>query len=220
LGLAELFRASDAPERFILLSGSDYPIKPAERIIQDLAADPFDLYLQHRLIDRRATDSFSREMAKRYLRAVRRMPVIHWNHGKPRLGVKRFWVPGALSRPLLPWTKTFRCYAGVIWCAGNRHAAELIVAMNADNPLKRIYNDAPCSDEFYLHSLVCNRPDIRVSPDNKRYIQFEPGVPNPRMLGLDDLPAMIASSAHFARKFEPGDPVLDRLDEMVAPCRK
>jgi hypothetical protein len=36
------------------------------------------------------------------------------------------------------------------------------------------------------------------------------------VLGLDDLPAIISSEAHFARKFSAESPVLDELDKMLS----
>ena len=55
---------------------------------------------------------------------------------------------------------------------------------------------------------------LRLHPDNRRYVRFEPGSPNPRVLTLDDLDAALASGADFARKFD--DPaVLDELDRRL-----
>src|SRR5262249_19190201 len=46
-----LYEAPSAPDWFVLLSGADYPIKPASRIRDDLAASPYDAHIHHELID-------------------------------------------------------------------------------------------------------------------------------------------------------------------------
>ena len=41
------------------------------------------------------------------------------------------------------------------------------------------------------------------------------GGSHPKVLGVDDLPAIISSKAHFARKFAPDALVLDAIDKML-----
>ncbi|MDP9175513.1 MAG: hypothetical protein M3O30_16855 [Planctomycetota bacterium] len=212
LGLEALFRWDRAPKWFALLSGVDYPIKPATQILEDLNTDAYDLYIQNKVINRLDTDSFGHEMAHRYF--IRGIKLWYIDY-KLRLRCRPTGIPSLVSKLFLPWSKSFRCYSGLVWCSGNRKAAEAIMALHPSNSLKKHYRTTPCSDEFYIHSLACNQPGLRVSSDNKRYIDFRPGKPHPQTLRIDDIPAMVASGAHFARKFEQDDPVLDRLDEII-----
>jgi hypothetical protein len=41
------------------------------------------------------------------------------------------------------------------------------------------------------------------------------GQSHPQELGLNDLPEIISSKAHFARKFAPGSPVLNEIDKLL-----
>jgi len=50
-----------------------------------------------------------------------------------------------------------------------------------------------------------------------RYIDWRMGGYHPKTLGLDDIPRILASGAHFARKFDlaMGPEVFDAIDEIV-----
>ena len=45
-----LLRKCDKPESFILLSGSDYPVRPAAEIMAELSNTTYDVYLDNREI--------------------------------------------------------------------------------------------------------------------------------------------------------------------------
>jgi hypothetical protein len=42
-----MYESRTSPDWFILLSGADYPIKPASQIVRDLALSPFDVHIRH-----------------------------------------------------------------------------------------------------------------------------------------------------------------------------
>ena len=67
--------------------------------------------------------------------------------------------------------------------------------------------------EAFVQTVLASSP-LRLVNDNRRYAEFDPGSANPRVLGVDDLDAALASGADFARKFD--DPaVLDELDRRL-----
>jgi hypothetical protein len=69
-----------------------------------------------------------------------------------------------------------------------------------------------------LQSVLVNSGKFRFVPYGTHYIDFSKSRNNhPKTLGVADLPAMLASGAHWARKFNPGaDPeVLDILDRHI-----
>jgi hypothetical protein len=212
-GVRLLYSDSTAPDWFVLLSGADYQIKPTDQIIAELKTGGFDAYLAHRKIEAPPTDRFTLFMANRYLKKASHFWWIDWRLRRRR---KNFGIPMWLSKPLLPFSKSLACYAGSQWFTANRRCAQRLLELHdKGGPLREHYWRVPIADESYLHCLLCNQPDLRVSNDNKRYIDFSGGQQSPKTLGVDDLPAILASSAHFARKFEPDDPVLDRLDEII-----
>ena len=96
------------------------------------------------------------------------------------------------------------------------HVAERIVEWHDRNPwLGQHLEERWCSDETFFQTVICNLPGLRLSQGNRRYIDWSEGQAHPKMLGLADMPAIMASGAHFARKFAPGDAALDELDRML-----
>src|SRR6185312_4428849 len=48
--IGQLYASPQPPDWFVFLSGADYPIKPAARILSELEGGPFDAYIAHELI--------------------------------------------------------------------------------------------------------------------------------------------------------------------------
>jgi hypothetical protein len=65
-----------------------------------------------------------------------------------------------------------------------------------------------------FQTILGNARQINIHVESKHYIRWEPGH-HPRVLSQIDLPEMLASGAHFARKFAPGSRVLDILDDYI-----
>ena len=73
-------------------------------------------------------------------------------------------------------------------------------------------------DELFLQPVLVNSGKFRVSPAETHYVYFPGGKYNhPKTLGISDLPMMLDSGAHWARKFDSGTEVLDVLDRRVRP---
>jgi hypothetical protein len=66
-----------------------------------------------------------------------------------------------------------------------------------------------------LPHTILHASGLPLSGDTRRYTAWAPGSPHPALLTAQDLDAILASGADFARKFEPGAPVLDALDRVV-----
>lgn len=107
----------------------------------------------------------------------------------------------------------FRCYCGSQWFAANTKAAEILLAPQTQRLLKYFSGRFP-PDEAVFPTILGNATHIKVSSESKHYIHWEKGH-HPRVLGEADLPDMLVSSAHFARKFPAGSSVLDALDEHI-----
>lgn len=59
-----------------------------------------------------------------------------------------------------------------------------------------------------------NDPEIVTHPEMQLFARWRASA-HPDLLGVHDLSEMLASGRWFARKFQHGDPVLDRLDTVV-----
>ncbi len=78
---------------------------------------------------------------------------------------------------------------------------------------------ALCPDEAFPHTVLANDCSLKLSPRELRYYDFTGAVlGHPKLLGLDDLPLVMASGCYFARKFDLArDPyILDVIDERRA----
>lgn len=215
-GLETLYSRHDAPRWFAFLSGACYPAMHAGAVLSSLEEAGYDAYMHHELID---------PMAPR--RAYQRLCIwryFDWNvpyWGKSVVtGYRNIKTPDVIASQSAVYKDGFACYAGSQWFTARRSVAEYILRWSRENPwLAEHLLPRPCPDETYFHSIVCNAKQFRVSQNTSRCIDWSAGGWHPKSLAMDDLPAILSSGAHFARKFAPENPVLDVLDEhLEAEC--
>lgn len=215
----ELLYQTANPDWVINLSGADYPIKTADQILSDLETGEVDAHLHYEFIDPpNFAIQWQEEMWKRYY--------TRWIL-TPRFLVERFgWrrkfrlKPMVLFKPFLPFSSELRCYAGWQWFCVNRRAANYILEFHHTRPeLANHYRHVRFADESYFQTILLNAPQIKINRNNWRYIDWSRGGEHPKQLELADLPQLLESSAHFARKFDPDfdSQILDALDEIVLP---
>jgi hypothetical protein len=104
---------SDAPKWIVLLSGADYPIKPAARVLSDLHAGSFDAHMFLRRVEYVANpDRYQKEFQGRYF--GHRVLVPKWapHRGLYWKGVK---IPRWLWIGAPPFDDGLRCYMGSQW---------------------------------------------------------------------------------------------------------
>jgi len=209
-----LYGSGDGPRWFTLLSGCDYPLQPAARVLDDLDRGVYDAHIEHaRITPSAPPGSWERLCVDRYLRTSLRLP---WQR-EASLHVRQPLIVG----PFLPWSRRFQCFAGSQWFSANRDAARTILHSHQHNPrLRRFYERVQVVDESYFHTILANTPGLKLNNHNWRYIDWGSGGAHPRTLSSADLPAALASGCHFARKFnEATDPApLDQLDATAAPA--
>jgi len=207
-------------------------VLPAQSVLDQLALGGFDAYIDHRLVEYPWTpDSgvqyapYSFDSARwvplaydRYVAHQLWLPWYSWTRRKPikiRVATIR---SKSLVGPFNPFSETLKCYGGSGWFTCNRKAAERLLADNADNrALFAHYSKRFIPDESLPHTILCNQPDLKISKDSKRYIDWSQGGHHPKTLGMEDLPRILASGAHFARKFDlaKGVEVFDAIDATV-----
>lgn len=227
--LRRLYAGAD-PDWFVLLSGADYPIAPAARVRADLAEAGVDALIDYREAGsdpetalaefgprNPALDQFeapgNREMLHaRYKGAEVWLPMIRFNTPQgTRLG--RYTVHLPFENPWHPFSADFRCFYGDHWFSGSRKAARVLLnPTRRELRLQRYLYRRTVPEECYYQTVLCNRGDVRVARDNRRFTEWNGGGAHPALLTAGDLPQAIASGAHFARKFRPDDPVLDLID--------
>jgi hypothetical protein len=114
-----------------------------------------------------------------------------------------------------------RAYAGSQWWNLSREAVEYVLGFVDRHPdFRRYHEHTLLTEEIFFQSALVGagfegRDDL--VNDNLRFMRWPAGQSHPRVLGVDDLPAMLASGKLFARKFDPGTDaeVLVRLREHV-----
>lgn len=229
LALRRLFEWK-SPDWFVLLSGSDYPIKPGELIYSELLNSPYDGYLDYRPIEysklpKQSKDSgfdlgfrrpfFVRVAYDRYI--TRRIPyrcinrkgewcTWHWHIRHPRLVKSN------------PFKNGFKCFAGDVWMTARARCAELLLSSDAQvRELLDFYGKCWGPDESFFHTVLCNAPNLNLHNGNRRYEDWTMGKASPKLLGIEDLDRLLASNDHFARKFSDHHDVrvLDELDRLT-----
>jgi hypothetical protein len=228
LGLRTLYSRNE-PDWFMNLSTSDYPIKTGDEIIGELKDSTYDAYMNHRLLsyenipnlpqEHDAVQAFNRPSWSkvgydRYLARVIRYPSIN---KKGKRITRRIYLRHPMFAPSSPFDESFRCYGGDTWFTALSKCAEALIADTAKSKaLREYYSNREVPDESYYQTIVCNQPGVKICNDNRRYANWMAGGSHPKFLGVEDLPALEASTCHFARKFnEKSEPALDELDRKL-----
>lgn len=219
-----MYRSSDSPDWFILLSGADYPIKPANRIIKDLKFSPYDVHIHHEKIK---YNSYDREWQKLCYDRYHSLKILI-----PSVNKKFHYSPKSLvllRQPSIvknyhPFSESFCCFAGEHWFCANRKAAKYLIEFHNTKPAfasyyRKLDRYTIVPEESYYHTIFCNSPDLKVSENHWRYIDWSLGGCHPKTLGVEDLEKMKSSTAHFARKFDASRDrqILLRLNNFIYP---
>lgn len=197
----------------IVLSGADYPIKSAQTIYKELSEATVDAFVEHiHIHPSYPLDSAQQEYRRRYLRVM--LPINGRQIPLNRIPVP---LPFYVMRQFTVWRGNFECYVGSQWFCANRKSAEYLLNFHDRHSSKTspFFRGVPCSEESYPQSILCNTPDLRIANDNLRYIEMVGA--HAKTLTSADLPKLLASRAHFARKFDLSvdAKVLDAIDQAI-----
>ena len=164
------------PEWFVLLSATDYPIMPGQKVIKELQEGAFDLYMDYQLAERYPSASFQpvksrmgssepewrRKAYDRYVaKTIMFPPLIVREQSRRPILIRS----NLLLRPFLPYSKTWKCYAGDHWLTGSRKVAAVLLSetSNGRRTLKHLsHRFAP--DESFYQTLLANQTDLRILP--------------------------------------------------------
>ena len=229
LAALALLYEGGGPDWFVLLSASDYPIRRGDEVVSELAASPFDAYLDARPISgAKAAASLHGELNPKlghlsypsiervkwshYLGAELWIPIIR-RRPRWRLGRYTIHLPFA-ARNRLP--ERFGMFHGDHWFTGNRRTAQTLLNPRPEHLiLQRHLRMRSSPDECYYQTVLANTAGLSICLNNKRYADWTKLAAHPKDLTEPDLPEMFASGAHFARKFAPGSAALGGVDERL-----
>jgi hypothetical protein len=216
-----LLRHLDAHDWFVLLSGSDYPVRPATELVSELSITPYDAYLDHReLFD----GTLSRD--EEQISGFDDPDWVTYAYGQYctfRLG----WIPFPSRQRLLsglfPFRKRLvvlrnqsinrlirvfilnqpsRIYGGDSWFHAGQRAIDRLLDEATIQKLVRYYRNRNVPEESYFHTALANQVDLKICRANKRYANWKAGGSHPKWLDESDLTDIIGSGAYFARKFQ------------------
>lgn len=199
-GIETLLQGGDRFDYAILLTGQDYPLRPAPAIRDFFALQDGRSFLHH----------FSLPAPQEWRGGgMERFDRLH-----VRLGGRHLELP-ALGRRAFP--TGFRPYGGsAYWCLA-RPCIETVWALALRRPdFVRFFERVNIPDESFFQTALLNS-DLRgtIVNDDLRYIAWpDPESGSPAMLTMDDYGDMMASGKLFARKFDltVDSDVVDQLD--------
>jgi hypothetical protein len=226
------------------LTGQDYPLRPIGDIEAALAHCNVDGYLQYAPVFPQRTPSDADWGAGPEFRLCNpfdtavRFEYWHRRIGRPTSAKQRWLRPLMLLNLLQPWLRVslafstigtrrpntifnddFICYGGSFFCTLSAACVRYARDFARDHPdVVEYFRGMLAPDEVFLQTVLVNSRKFRFMPDAKRYLDFANSRNNhPKVLGVADLGRMLASNAHWARKFDQthDEEILDILDRRV-----
>jgi hypothetical protein len=216
------------------LTGQDYPIRPIADAEADLATNRADGYLEYfPALDHRQSNWPVHRARSRYLfrhhrvkglspSTMRRLrPLQAINRVQPIIRVHvAYGLTIGVRRPS-PFGPDFVLYGGSAYSTLSWPCvAYLLDFCEARPDVMHYYADTLSPVESLVQTALVNSKKFKLVNNCKRYFDFRGSKLNhPRFLGLEDVPAMVASGYDFARKIN--DPaVLDLLDTIISPAQR
>jgi hypothetical protein len=221
----QLLKSTADPDWVVLLSGSDYPVCPAPQILNDLEKTEYDAFLDHREIQYSKVPRWQNEQ-----HGFNRPDWV--NIAYNRYCAVEFWAPlptrdlfrfrrrrFAIRSPkvvklLAALRNTPKIYAGDFWFQANKKAISRLLGSSSSKIINYYYNRAH-PDEALFQTALCNQTDLKICAQHRRYSDWTEGGAHPKWLEVSDLPLILASQAHFARKFKADGAVQDFVDKTV-----
>jgi hypothetical protein len=197
------------PEWVVILSGSDYPVRHPDLVMNELASTSWDAFLDyHRIGAESGCESITGSVSA-------------YDHPEWIALARERYLGGGIRNTgrSVFFTTTRRCFAGDHWLTANRRAARaLLEAVQTDSSILEYFRNCLVPDEAVYQTILCNDSSLQICPDNRRYSDWSAGGLHPKNLEIDDLSAVFRSEAYFARKFAPESSALDYLDQAL--CRR
>jgi len=220
-------RANDSFKYFILLSGSDYPIKSNQFIYETLAASDLNFISINFRLDRDITHRFKVE--RFYLHDIPYFNPKAVRDPFARI-MQRFLYRVIHKLPDRRYPAGLIPYGGSQWWALTRSCVEYIVNFLAKNPeFLAFHHFSFAPDETMFHTIIKNSiyaDTISHDVEQGTTEEYEHGVhyidwkthdyDTPKLLNESDIAALSRTSALFARKFDvlQSQVLLQQLDQL------
>jgi hypothetical protein len=164
------------------ITGQDFPLKTRDQMLADLARHPHANHMQ----------------------------ILELSALRPHFRRRFHWVclelAGKLRRLPIPYPRPrgFRNdWFGEGWHILSREFCEWAVEAPVADACLRYFRYVKHPHESWMQAIMMASPFAdTVMPDNRRMIQWVRNSGNPKILTLEDLPALAASTDFFARKFD------------------
>jgi hypothetical protein len=192
-----------------LLSGQDYPIKPAESIYRFFSRHVGCTFL-----------SFEQQGSAWWEHAINRIEQYHSIY----FDFKFQYRLQAIANKVLPKRKfplPYTLYGGPLgswWTMGIDCATYLVDFLDKHAEVRRFSLFTWGSDEFLISTILMNSPlRDKIINDNYRYIDWSGGGANPKILTVEDAGALAHTYKLFARKFDINQDaeILDIIDRTL-----
>jgi len=206
--------AGDGCDYFLLVSGLDTPLRPVEEILDFAEQAGSRSYLEHfplpdprwRLGGRDRIEFYTYTLRGRRHTCIPRGEDSGHLNRRGRLLNRALRLRG-LGKPARRFPAYARPFGGSQWWNLSRAAADHVLEFVERHPDYRRYHEHTLApDEIFFQSALLGTgfaEGHEVVDDALRFIRWPEGGSHPRPLGPQDLPAMRASGALFARKLDP-----------------
>lgn len=208
--LSEILKKNEAYDFINLMSGQDYLIKPAEDLYEHYTKNPGKCFISY---DQDPNALWWKDAASR-------AELYHFTD----LNFKgKYFIQSIFNKYLpkrsFPLSIPLYGSSDSSWWTIPSDCAAYIVDFMKNNPrLERFMQYTWGSDEFIIATIIMNSPfKDNVINNNLRFISWESGRPNPRILTDNDFELIKQSDKFYARKFDNrvNVEILDLLDEFI-----
>jgi hypothetical protein len=216
----------DECDYFTLISGQDFPLRPMEEILAFFEKAGSRSYLENfplptprwRFEGRDRTDFYTYTLRGRRETCIPRGEDTSFFNWKGRVLNEMLRVRTTL-KPTRHFPSYVHPFGGSQWWNLSRAAADYILDFIDDHPDYRRYHEHTLApDELFFQSILRGTNfagEHEIIDDTLRFMRWPEKESHPRVLTMDDLPAILESESLFGRKFDMSvdDVVLTRLLE-------
>jgi hypothetical protein len=223
----------------INLSGQDYPTQPLPHIEKFLAETKYDGFLEYfeALSDSKHNPWGSQEGCDRYLYQYWRLNIyisdksllskiinrlgLTFNKAQPFVRIS--WIYDGLMVGFransTPFNDNFLCYGGSHFHTLSKKCISFLYNFSKQHTeLVEYYKKTCVPVESFVQTVLINSRIYNLDNDHKRYFDFSTSKSGrPKILTVEDYPALIKDNIHFARKFDlaQDSKILDLLDTKI-----